>query len=89
MRKVFKYNVELVDRAFGYMMPKGAKILCVQMQYGIICIWAEVEETHSPEERLFRIVGTGHPIPAECTKYVGTVQSHGFVWHVYEVGEPA
>jgi hypothetical protein len=68
-------------------MPKGAKILCVQMQGVTPCLWAEVDTASDVEQRAIDIYGTGHPLPHymnEHHHYIGTVQQGGFVWHVYE-----
>jgi len=68
-------------------MPKGAEVLCVQMQDGIPCMWAMVDtSTMERERRLFRILGTGHPADNDVGKYVGTYQMMGgsLVFHVFE-----
>ena len=70
-------------------MPRGAKILSVQVQGGLPCIWAEVEPKAKLEQRRFLIVGTGHPIePTGHVEYqrtyVATFQLEGFVWHLFE-----
>ena len=64
-------------------MPLGAKILTLQLQDETPCFWAEVDTDASTEQRLFRILGTGHPLPEGLT-YLGTFQLPPFVWHVYE-----
>lgn len=70
-------------------MPKGAKILTVQMQHDEMCIWAIVNPDVEKQKRLFRVIGTGHPIESkgiEALEYIGSVQqSDLFVWHLYEV----
>jgi hypothetical protein len=70
-------------------MPQDAKILCVQTQNDMPCIWAIVNEEAEPREnRLFHIYGTGHEIKnLENKKYVGTYQLQGgvLVFHVFEI----
>lgn len=74
-------------------MPRGAEILSLQVQKGIICIWAKVD-TSLPEEsdlvtRHFKIFGTGEPLDfgGSEAKYIGTclVSNDTLVWHVYEI----
>ena len=65
-------------------MPCAAVVRTVQMQAGMITLWAEHEAgmPHN-EERRFAIVGTGVRFPERMT-YVGTVQARDYVWHIYE-----
>lgn len=87
MKTIFKYPLELTDRQ-EVNMPFDAKILTVQVQYGVPCIWAivdtEIKHFHS---RVFDIVGTGNPMRDCNHKYLGTIQLHdgALVFHVFEV----
>lgn len=87
MRTIFKYPIKVTDQQ-TVRMPQGAKILCVQLQFGGPCLWAEIEDSRPSEDRLIAVVGTGNPIPeAAELSYVGTVQQAAghLIWHVYEV----
>ncbi|MBQ8969210.1 MAG: hypothetical protein IJ064_05720 [Bacteroidaceae bacterium] len=70
-------------------MPKGAKILTVQIQSGQPCIWAAVNpSSFENETRRFRIAGTGHPVEdAIIENYIGTFQmcDGKLVFHVFEI----
>lgn len=79
---IWKYQIQIVD-SFALKMPKGATILCFQMQDGWPQIWATVDPDAEPEERRFAVVGTGNPMPA-VRDYIGTVQVGRFVWHLFE-----
>ena len=85
---IYKYALS-IHGPQSVQMPRGARILCTQIQRDIIYLWAEVEtEQESLEVRNFYVYGTGHPmVYAQLRKYIGTVQADGgmFVWHVYEV----
>ena len=81
--KIFRFELPLQDEAI-IQMPEEAKILSVEAWKGI-SIWAECFETHQLVPRVFRISGTGHPVPDG--KFVGTVITPPFVWHVYDGGE--
>lgn len=84
MRKIFKYRLEIVDRQV-LRLPIGAKILHVDNNFDMLTLWAAVDPTRSEEERIIRIVGTGHPIPNyDRLTHLGTVQMPPFVWHVFE-----
>lgn len=68
-------------------MPYAAKILCVQMQHGIPCLWALCKMDDGMADRTIDIFGTGHSIIDLFTRtYIGTVQQMdgALVWHVFE-----
>jgi hypothetical protein len=78
---IYKYRI-------GYdgaspLMPQGAKVVHVGEQNGDIYLWASVNPNMLEERRTFTVVGTGHKAPPDSV-YVGTVQIHPFVWHVFE-----
>jgi hypothetical protein len=88
VRTVYKYPIFMTD-LFYLMMPKDAKILTVQDQNGVPCIWAEVDTSNPEVSREFRLVGTGHPIQPTVGKrllYIGTFQQFNgtLVFHLYE-----
>lgn len=88
MRSIFKFPIETAD-AQEVAMPKGASILCVQVQRGVPCLWALVDTAQPIVPRKVFVVGTGHLIPADAELYVGTYQLNdgAFVGHVFE-GKP-
>jgi len=74
--KIFKYPIRIEDYQ-EIPMPRGAHILCVQMQgegklvehpdgfvttSGQACIWAAVDPAATPVMRRFRLAGTGHDV---------------------------
>jgi hypothetical protein len=84
--KVYKYPLELCARQTIHM-PKGARILSVQVQRERICMWALIDPYAANEEREFYVVGTGQllsemPPPLE---FLATVQMDrgALVWHVF------
>lgn len=99
METIWKYQLEITDRQ-EIMMPYNAQILTVQVQNGILCLWARVNPTAKKDpvydeedrKRRIEIIGTGNPIPkltiAEARrKYIGSCVMEGgyFVWHVFEI----
>lgn len=88
MTVIHKYTLAL-NRMQVISMPKGAKILCVQLQRQVPCMWAEVPTNHTKvatQERTIAMYATGHDRVDPNAKYLGTVtfdDSLGI--HVYEV----
>lgn len=88
MRTIYKYYLKL-DGVQHIEMPKGAKILCVQLQQRSPCLWAEVETTQEMETHIIHTIGTGHEIKEEnLGTYIGTYQfADGAVaLHLYDQG---
>mgnify|MGYP001592531188 CR=1 FL=1 len=83
--RVFKYQLEVTDRQ-TVIMPKAARILCVQAQNGRPCLWALVPDDMAPELRVIFTHGTGHTCSSDIGSYVGTyqLQNGAFVGHVFE-----
>ena len=69
-------------------MPKGAKVLSVQMQNDIPCIWVLVDPKADKTKRTFEIFGTGHDIECDgiSREFIGTFQMHSgsLVFHLFE-----
>lgn len=84
MKQIFKYPIKSLS-SVEFEMPAGAKILTVQMQNGIPCIWALVNPNKTIQCRKFIIFGTGHQIhDPDNVSYIGTFQSSGLVYHLFE-----
>jgi hypothetical protein len=84
---IWKYPLEVTDRV-GLAMPPGALFLDIQVQNGVPCLWALVDETKQDyEDRSIAIYGTGHPLPEELGKYIASFQMMfgGLVFHAFEV----
>jgi len=83
-RVIYKYTLDQARMILS--MPRGAIVLSVGVQNGVICLWVLVEPLAEFTQRAFRWYGTGQPID-EYGRYIGTVQVSGlgFVWHVFEV----
>lgn len=87
MKRVYKYPLDIQDEVV-VMMPKGARVLSVQVQNGRPCLWAAVDPNElTLGERWFRIAGTGHPIQDDVVDgFIGTIQmcEGSIVYHVFE-----
>lgn len=95
MRTILKFPFDVRKPVVD--MPKGAQITLVGWQGddpAQLAIWAEVECANGPslegvalERWDLLVIGTGHPMPAEYLKHLGSVIAGPFVWHVYRAGE--
>lgn len=77
-------NVEEEQAVF---LPKGSKILSVQVQQGVPCMWFQCEPGSMQERRTIRMIGTGLSCSIPDTDvFLGTVQlENGYlVLHVFE-----
>ena len=85
--KIWKWTLEVTDMQ-SLLMPKGARLLDVQMQGGVPRLWALVGEHTQNEQRHFAMYGTGHPVPEEPGDYVASFQidDGALVFHVFERG---
>lgn len=85
MLKVFKYPIGS-EREFAIEMPIGARVLTVQEQGMVPCLWALVDPEAAPEPVRFALRDTGDDATdvAEAT-YVGTFQVRhlGYVLHLW------
>jgi hypothetical protein len=76
--------------AWVLTMPPGAEILCVQVQDGVPCVWARVDDDpydqRPRDERVIAVYGTGHA--NTIGKYIDTFQLAGgnLVFHAFELG---
>ncbi|MEO2054704.1 MAG: hypothetical protein ABGX83_05335 [Nitrospira sp.] len=71
-------------------LPKGADILCLQMQRFSPCMWAVVDPAQPTERRTFVLYGTGATmVETGIHSYVGTYQEldGDLVWHLFELKE--
>jgi hypothetical protein len=89
-RRVFRYRLPITDHVV-LEMPTGAEVLSVgppRDGFDELDLWAVVDTSVVTEQdRRFRIVGTGNPMPDDCGRFIGTVPTHGgsLIWHVFEV----
>ena len=89
MRTIYKYPITVQDD-ISIEMPQGAKVLTVQMQRGIPCVWAIVDPDNEPAAKYFRLAGTGHPITERVSRllrHIGSFQMEGetLIFHLFEI----
>lgn len=83
MLVIYKWQLT-VSRHQEVVMQRGARILTVQNQGGMLCLWAIVNPEAPTESRYFSVFGTGHPHESFPQNYIGTCQQGQYVWHVFE-----
>lgn len=82
--QIWKFQLPLQDE-IALEMPENSKILSVQTQDEIPCIWANVEPSADKMIRHFKLRGTGFGTD-DVGAYVGTFQleNGSFVFHLFE-----
>lgn len=83
MKKIYKYTLDITYLQ-GIEMPKGAEILTVQQRLGLLELWAMVDPLQPLQGRTIEILGTGMEVFGAARKYIATVQSGIYMWHVFE-----
>lgn len=83
--KVWKFRLPLDSESVS--MPEGAEVLHVGEQYDVLCVWALCDPSREQVERRFVVRGTGHSVPDERGRFLGTVLllDGTLVLHVWEV----
>jgi hypothetical protein len=87
MKQIWKYQLETAYEQ-TILMPSGAKILSLQVQNEIPCIWALVTPDNIQDNAVKIITfGTGHPITGSADlAFIGTYQLYKgtLVFHVFQ-----
>ena len=81
MKTIWKWGLAPVSEV---LVPVGSVILDVQLQHSSPVLWALVDTDAPTETRRFRCYGTGHKMPDDPGRYIGTFQVEGLVFHVFE-----
>jgi hypothetical protein len=85
--RIWKWSLEMAVEQ-DLSLPKGAKLLTLQLQAGNPTLWFLCDADAPLEPRRFAIHGTGHPLPEFPGDYKGTFQTGELVWHVFEIWHP-
>lgn len=85
MDTIWKFPLTLTD-VQEIILPAGARLLTVQLQDNVPCLWALVNDYIGlTQVRTIEIHGTGNPIEGNHQRrYIATFQQPPFVWHVFE-----
>lgn len=87
-RVVYKYPIDINARqyAIDLRLPADAKVVAVQVQRGVPCVWIELNPAADLRGvHRFELIGTGHEISDDGARHVGTVllANGDLVLHVY------
>ena len=87
MKKICEYKLGTSE----LMLPIGAEILDVQVQYGDICLWAIVDLRNPKEIRHIEMFSAGQDLPEiDSYKHISTILLpntdvvHIFERHIFE-----
>lgn len=87
--KILKYQLHVTDTQS--VTIKGLRrILTVQVQYGVPCLWAVADPEGMPTTVIIGTYGTGNPLPAALGDYLGSYQLEdgNLVFHVFNQSSP-
>jgi len=82
MKTIYKYPLEINDQQ-TVNLPSSARLLTVQVQNGVPCLWALVDTADRESPRLIQMFGTGHPSETAGV-YIATFQFGPLLFHVFE-----
>lgn len=91
MNTIWKFPLRIDDEQI-VTMPAVFRVLCVQVQRGVPCLWVMVDESSSPRDVSVSIRGTGHDVSGiPPDDYVGTFQvaDGALIFHVFLSRRPA
>jgi hypothetical protein len=86
MKTIHKYPLDPThDDKISVMMPRVAKIVRVGSQQAKFFLWAIVDTTSPLEERRYRLIHTGQPIPSGYDHVASFIRnSDESTWHLFE-----
>lgn len=84
-KTIWKFVLDVTDSQF-IRMPHESKILHVNTQRETVCMWAEVDPSLPQVLRRFCVYGTGHQMPDDPGRYIGSImlQDGDLIFHIYE-----
>lgn len=90
MKRIYKYPLP-AGRLYtnDLRMPAGARILSVQVQHQVVCLWAVVDPEAEVTTRRLLVRDTGDSCEGLSETFIGTFQLEGgnTVGHVFDAGE--
>jgi len=85
MKTIYKYKVNLGKTELR--MPKGYKILSLQVQHGAPQIWALIDANETEQENFeVNVYGTGHSLPDDPGEHISTFKMDGgnLIFHAFK-----
>lgn len=82
---IHKHVVDMRNLPTELILPVDSNVVHVAMQDGNVTLWEEHgTPVHDSRSRFYEAYITGSRIPYN-SKFIGTVFSDPFVWHLYEL----
>jgi len=90
MITIHKYPLDFFEESGASAVvnvPEDAELLDIQFQRGVMCAWYLLDDSAPVVGREFMVSSTGGPFDAarEHVRHFRTIQSGGYVWHIFEV----
>lgn len=84
--RIFRYEIPVDDQWHQPRDMTGDPLFVAARRLDVVELWAVHSASVTPHGRRYRVFGTGHPLPAERMRYIGTAMTGGgtLVWHVFE-----
>lgn len=83
MKAIWKFPIPAHPGPFSLSLPLGAQPLDVQLQDEEPMLWALVETAAPTKPRKFVVVPTGAAFDPYGWRYVATLQTPPYVWHIF------
>jgi hypothetical protein len=81
--RIYRYEVPVDDQWHGFALL-GDPLHVGCRRPDVVEFWARWSLNGTAVFREFRVVGTGHPLPEDVSRYHGTVPIGALVWHLVE-----
>ena len=82
METIWKYKLD-IKHVNHIDVPEFGKVLCVQVQGGVPCVWIKVNPANPLVKREFNVYFTGEECDCLDGEYIDTFQINELVFHVY------
>lgn len=81
------WKIQIGPDTKSFELPAGSKMLSVNTQHGVPCIWALVGPDEPPSNVKIHIAATGQDLPKNLGPFLGTflVGNDNLVFHVFEL----
>jgi hypothetical protein len=83
VKTIWKYELILAGTQILHI-PRDGYILTLQMQNNVPCIWVILDPSFPTEKLRIATYGTGQALPKEPGYYLGTYQTDGMVFHLFD-----
>lgn len=80
---IWKFPIE-IERDQTIQVPETRKFLHVGLDpSNEPCMWFIVDPNSYAVEFPVYVIGTGHPVPGDPLRFLGTFNQGPFIWHIF------